>query len=116
MKFLRKTSERQEPPGREMTILKLLPRAALVGTLAPILLAVLARLVIDEGSAAEVAKQIRTVDIFCIAAVITVWTAVVTVGIGGFIVYVMKGPTYTADSYEVSHADRPGRHDRIRER
>lgn len=116
MKFLRKISERQVRPGREMTVLRLLPRAALLGTLAPIAVAVLARLVIDEGSAAEVAKRVRTVDIFCIAAAVTAWTAVATVGIGGFIVYVMKGPSYAADSYEISHADRPDRHDRSRER
>ncbi len=92
-----------------MAILRLLPRAALLGTATPILLAVLARLIINDGSAAEVAKQVRTVDIFCIAALVTVWTALVTVGIGSFIVYVMKGPSYAADSYEVSHADRPCR-------
>lgn len=114
MTFLRKTSERSVPPGREMALLRLLPRVALFGTAAPILIAMLARLVIDEGSAAQIAKQIRTVDIFCIAALVTVWTAVVTVGIGGFIVYVMKGPSYAADSYEVSHADRPGRPERDR--
>ena len=96
--------------------MRLLPRVALVGTAVPILLAVLARLVIDDGSAAEVAKQVRSVDIFCIAALVTVWTAVVTVGIGSFIVYVMKGPSYAADSYEVSHADRPGRPQRKRRR
>ena len=90
-----------------MRILKLLPRAAWIGTAVPIVIAVLARLVIDEGSSAEIAKQVRSVDIFCIASLITVWTAIVTVGIGSFVVFVMKGPAYGADSYEVSHADRP---------
>ena len=90
-----------------MRILKLLPRAAWIGTAVPIVIAALARLVIDEGSSAEIAKQVRSVDIFCIAALITVWTAIVTVGIGSFVVFVMKGPAYGADSYEVSHADRP---------
>lgn len=90
-----------------MRILRLLPRAAWIGTVLPILIAVLARLVIDEGSSAEIAKRVRSVDIFCIAALVTTWTAIVTVGIGSIIVFVMKGPGYAADSYEVSHADRP---------
>lgn len=90
-----------------MRILRWLPRAAWIGTALPILVAVLARLVIDEGSSAEIAKQVRSVDIFCIAALITTWTAIVTVGIGSFVVFIMKGPGYGADSYEVSHADRP---------
>jgi hypothetical protein len=107
MSFLRKLSPRPEPPGHEIAILRMLPRLALVGTAVPILIAGLARLVIDEGSVAEIAKQVRSVDIFCIAALITIWTAIVTVGIGSFVVFVMKGPAYGADSYEVSHADRP---------
>ena len=107
MNFLRKISPRSEPPGLEMRILRLLPRAAWIGTALPILVAVLARLVLDGGSSAELAKQVRSVDIFCIAALVTIWTAIVTVGIGSFVVFVMKGPAYGADSYEISHADRP---------
>ncbi len=109
MKFLNKVYGRVEPPGMEMKILKLLPKVAAVGTAIPVLLAVLARLVIDEGAAAEIAKQVRSVDIFCIASVITVWTAVLTVAIGCIVVFIMKGPAYAADSYEVSHSDRPRR-------
>ena len=112
MNFLRKIGQRAEPPGLEKRILKLLPRVAWIGTAVPILVAVLARLVIDEGSSAEIAKQIRSVDIFCIAALVTIWTAIVTVAIGSFVVFVMKGPAYGADSYEVSHADRPKRRDK----
>ena len=107
MKFLKKVHGRVEPPGLEMTILRQLPRVAAIGTSVPILLAVLARLVINEGAAAEIAKQIRSVDIFCIASVITIWTAILTVGIGCVVVFIMKGPAYAADSYKVSHSDRP---------
>lgn len=109
MKFLRKISSRPEPAGLEMSILKLLPRVAWIGTALPVLVAVFARLVLDDGSSAEIAKQVRSVDIFCIAALITIWSAIVTVGIGSFVVFVMKGPAYGADSYEISHADRPKR-------
>ena len=109
MRFLRKVHGRVEPPGLEREILRRLPKAALVGTLLPLGVAILARLVIDEGSAAEIAKQVRSVDIFCIASLITIWTAILTVSIGCIVVSIMKGPAYAADSYEVSHADRPAR-------
>ena len=111
MKFLKKVYGRVEPPGMEMKILKLLPKVALVGTAVPALLAVLARLVINDGAAAEIAKQVRSVDIFCIASLITVWTAILTVAIGCVVVCIMKGPAYAADSYDVSHSDRPRRRD-----
>jgi len=111
MKFLKKVYGRVEPPGMEMKILKLLPTVALVGTAVPILLAVIARLVINDGAAAEIAKQVRSVDIFCIASLITVWTAIVTIAIGCIVVFIMKGPAYAADSYDVSHSDRPRRRD-----
>lgn len=107
MKFLKKITGRVEPPGLEWKILKLLPRVALLGTALPIVVALLARVLIDDGGSAEFAKQIRSVDIFCIAALITIWIAIVTVGIGNFVVFIMKGPSYGADSYPVSHADRP---------
>ena len=107
MRFLRKVGGRVAPPGLEQQILRKLPRMALVATAIPLLLAVLARLTIDDGTAAEIAKQIKSVDIFCIASLITIWTAVLTVGIGCVVVYIMKGPAYAADSYEVSHSDRP---------
>jgi hypothetical protein len=109
MPFLKKLGRRVEPPGLEWKILKMLPRAWLIGTALPVLVAVLARVIIDDGNAAEVAKQLRSIDIFCIAALITIWTAIVTVGIGSFVVFVMKGPAYGADSYPISHADRPRR-------
>ena len=65
----------------------------------------------DVEVAAEIAKQVRSVDIFCIASLITVWTAIFTVAIGCIVVFIMKGPAYAADSYDVSHSDRPRRRD-----
>ena len=107
MRFLRRVHGRVAPPGLERQILRQLPRVALVGTLLPLCLSLFARLLIDEGSAAEIAKQVRSVDIFAIASLITIWTGILTVGIGSIVVFIMKGPAYAADSYEVSHADRP---------
>ncbi len=114
MRFLKKVHGRVEPPGLEREILRRLPKALLIGTLLPLSVAILARLVVDDGSAAEIAKQIRSVDIFCIASLITIWTAIFTVGIGSVVVFIMKGPAYAADSYEVSHADRPRSRKRAR--
>ena len=111
MRFLKKVYGRVEPPGLEWAILRKLPMVAVVGTTIPVLLAVLARLVINDGSTAEIAKQVRSVDIFCIASLITVWTAILTVAIGCIVVFIMKGPAYAADSYDVSHSDKPRRRD-----
>jgi hypothetical protein len=46
-------------------------------------------------------------NIVVIAVLIFHWTMVVTVGIGCVIVMVMKGPSYHADSYPISHSDAP---------
>lgn len=108
MRLFRKVHGRVEPPGLEWKILSKLPRMALVATAIPLLLASLARITISDGTAGEIAKQIRSVDIFCIASLITIWTTVLTVGIGCIVVFIMKGPAYAADSYEVPHSDRPG--------
>jgi len=47
------------------------------------------------------------VDIIAIAMAVTVWTAVLTVAIGCFVVIMMKGPAYVADAYELEDSERP---------
>ena len=42
-----------------------------------------------------------------IGVAVFVWTAVLTVGIACIIIWLMKGPAYVADGYEVSHSDKP---------
>jgi hypothetical protein len=42
-----------------------------------------------------------------IGLVISIWSLVLTVTIGCVIVWLMKGPAYVADGYEVSHSDAP---------
>ena len=108
MSLLKKVHERKVPPGLEVEILRRLPRITLVGSLAFAALAVLVRLLPAEPGV-DVAKHIKTVDIFAIASSITFLTAVFTVAIGAVIVHIMKGPAYVADSYPVAHADRPKR-------
>jgi len=90
-------------------VLRLMPTVCLAGTLLPALMAFAARFLIVEGSAAELARHIQLFDFVMIGLVIFVWTLVVTVMIGCVIVWLMKGPAYVADGFEVSHSDTPKR-------
>ena len=91
----------EAPPGMEWQILRKIPGLLLAATIAPLLVAWGARLWLAD------AKQIMSIDIFCFAIAVTMWTALLTIAIGCVVVHIMKGPAYAADSYEVSHADRP---------
>ena len=63
--------------------------------------------ILPPDPAADIAKQVRSVDIFAIAAEISLLTLVFTVAIGCVVVHIMKGPAYVADSLPVEHSDRP---------
>jgi len=104
---IRKVSDRREPPGLERIILRKLPLWWLGSTLVPALVAVLNRWLPREGSELDIAKQVFIVDTLCVGTVFTLWTAVFTTAIGCYVVVVMKGPHYQADSYPVEHANRP---------
>ena len=97
---------RRVPPGLEWRILRKLPHITLVGALIPVALAVLVRVLPPEPGI-DVAKHIKTVDIFAIATAITFFTAVLTVAIGCIVVFIMKGPAYVADAYPLQHSDHP---------
>jgi hypothetical protein len=106
MKLFNRLHGRRVPPGLEWAILKKLPHITLAGLSLPAALAVLVR-VLPVSAGVDVAKHVKTVDIFAIAAAITFLTAVLTVAIGCIVVYIMKGPAYVADAYPLQHADRP---------
>ena len=106
MELFHKLHGRKTPHGLEIRILRRLPRIALVGSLLPIALSILVRIFPSEPGI-DLAKHIKSVDIFAIATEITFLTAVFTVAIGCVVVYVMKGPAYVADAYPVEHADHP---------
>lgn len=106
MNWLKKEYGRRTPPGRELQILRKLPIITFVGTLAILSMPVIVRLWPAQPDV-DVAKHVRSVDIFAIATEITLLVAVVTVAIGCVVVHIMKGPAYVADSLEVSHSDRP---------
>jgi hypothetical protein len=108
VKWLRKLpGSRREAPGLEWRILKKLPAALLLGTLVPLVMALSNRLLPPDGTAVEIAKHVKTVDIMAIATVATLWTAALTVAIGCVVVVVMKGPAYVADAYELEDSERP---------
>ena len=106
MNLFNKLHGRREPPGLEWQILTKLPKVTLVGLMIPVALAILVRMLPPEPGV-NIAKHIKSVDIFAIASAITFFTAVFTVAIGCIIVYIMKGPAYVADAYPLQHSDRP---------
>ena len=106
MNWLTKLHGRKTPPGLEVQILRKLPLMTLVSTLAVLALPVIARMW-PEQPGVNAAKHIRSVDIFAIAAEVTLITAVFTVAIGCVVVHIMKGPAYVADSLKVEHSDHP---------
>lgn len=106
MNLFTKLHGRRIPPGLEWQILRKLPHITLAGSLIPVVLAALVRLLPPEQGV-DMAKHIKTVDIFAIATAVTFFTAVLTVAIGCVVVYVMKGPAYVADAYPLQHSDHP---------
>ena len=95
------------PAGLERKILQRLPRITWVGTLLFGALALAARALPWTGNEADIWARIHTIDIYLISLVILHWTVVLTVGIGAFIVMVMKGPAYVADAYPLVESEHP---------
>ena len=95
------------PYGFEWRLLRLMPTVLLAGTLLPALMALAGRFFITASNAAELARHVQLFDYVMIGLVIFIWTAALTVTIGCVIVWLMKGPAYVADGFEVSHSDLP---------
>jgi len=108
MNWLRKLPGFQQTPyGLEWRILRLMPSVGLAGTVLPGLVSLAARFLMSGDNAAELARRIQLLDFLMIGLVIFIWTLVLTVTIGCVIVWLMKGPAYVADGFEVSHSDKP---------
>ncbi|MEM9402233.1 MAG: hypothetical protein AAGA44_06985 [Pseudomonadota bacterium] len=101
-----KLHERRSPPGLEARLLRRIPLITLMGSLLPLALAALVR-VLPVEPGIDAAKHIKTVDIFAIATELTFLTAMLTIAIGCIVVHIMKGPAYTWDAYPVEHSDKP---------
>ena len=109
VKYLRKLPNSvREAPGLEWTVMKKLPLALGLGTLFPLVMSLANRFFPPQGAASQIAKHITSVDILAIPTAVTVWTAVLTVAIGCFVVMMMKGHAYVADAYELEDSERPG--------
>ena len=106
MKYFKRLHDRCEPPGLERVILRRLPAALLIGTLIPVGLSLLVRL-LPSAQGVNPDKAVLSVDIFAFATAITFGIAVLTIAIGCVVVIIMKGPGYVADAYPVAHANTP---------
>lgn len=95
------------PAGMERVILRRMPKAFLLSALLPAMAALAARWFDWSGTEAAVAASIQMVDIVAIGVVLLLWTLLLTLAIGAFIVMVMKGPAYVADAYPLVESDRP---------
>lgn len=100
---------RKTPPGMEATILRRMPLIFVATTLITASLSLLVRLFPGQDTGLAASKHIETVDIFVIATVATLWTALFTVTIGCVLVHIMKGPAYVADAYPLDSRDSPAR-------
>ena len=108
MNWLRKLpGYRRTPYGLEWRLLRLVPGLCLAGTVLPALMSLAARVLMSAASAAELARRVQLFDFVMLGAALLVWTLGVTVAIGCVVVWIMKGPAYVADGFEVSHSDAP---------
>lgn len=97
------------PYGREWVWLRRIPLLGLAATVVPALMSLAARFFMTAGSEVELARRIQQFDFVMIGLAIFVWTLVLTVAVGCVVVWLMKGPAFVADAYEVSHSDAPKR-------
>lgn len=93
--------------GLEWRILKQIPLAFLLSGLMIYLTTQFAHWFFNPENPVEKLKQAEFIDIIAISSLITIWTAIFTVAIGAFVVYIMKGPVYTADSLELIDSEEP---------
>lgn len=92
---------RRSPAGLEWRLLRQAPRIAVVGTLAPILVANVVWLAADAPDA-----KLATSLAIAVAGVLALhWTVVFTGALACVIVMVAKGPAYVADAYELPDFD-----------
>lgn len=115
MKFLNKEPHpRRVDSNTERKILKKIPLALLLGTLIPLLAVALMHGYFQhypsDSLHAFSYNQESVTELFfymMLGLIIFYWTMVLTVALGCVIMIIMKGPVYTADSYQLSHKDKP---------
>lgn len=108
MKWLQKVPHSpRAASGMEWKLWRKLPWIALLGTALPLVALLVLHMLTNSDSSPSQARWLQMADFIVGAVLIFHWTMVATVAIGCVIVMVMKGPSYQADSYPVSHSDRP---------
>ncbi len=85
---------KRSPSGLEWRVLKKLPLILLLGTIIPALF--LLMLHYTEWLDPSLTDRITMMTI---GAIVLHWTIMMTIGIGAFIVMIMKGPANVADPY-----------------
>ena len=94
----------RSPPGWEWRLWRRLPALALWGTVPPL---ALAGWLIGWPEAWLGTRQALWLAYVLIGVVVLHWTLLLTVGIGCWIVRLMKGPAYVADAYPMQERDVP---------
>jgi|GEM_PF-182451 len=95
-------------PGLERYILRRIPIALPVGAAVVLTPSALLRLGSWDMHPQELDALIARVDMLALGMLLLYWNLMVAIAWGAFIVMVMKGPTYVADSYPLVDADSPG--------
>ena len=91
----------RSPAGLEQQIWRRLPAILLCGTLLPLLLAGLNRVLAATLAPGRTEAALQLWDYTMWGVVVLHWSLVLTLGIGCLIVRVMKGPAYVADAYQL---------------
>lgn len=94
-------------PGLEWAVWRRLPAILLVGTALPLMAAGLSWWLSEDVAAGGRDPGALRFEFVMLGVVMLHWTLVLTVAIGCAIVLLMKGPTYTADSYPMPDSDEP---------
>ncbi len=97
------------PAGLEWRLVRKLPKLALLGLLALLVLWGIVHAWHFDGDPQDIERKLRTFNYMLIGAAIFHITMVITAALGCLIVMIMKGPQYTSDSYPVEDAERPSR-------
>ncbi|PLC53573.1 hypothetical protein CR155_12150 [Pollutimonas nitritireducens] len=97
------------PPGLERVILRRMPRAFAIGTVALGLPSLTVRLAQWIAGGDEWAVLVSAIDICALSVFFLYWQICLFLTLSAFIVMVMKGPAYVADAYPLQDAETPGR-------
>lgn len=106
------SSRRSAPAGIEEHLWRALPRYTLAVTVVPLLAALGARW-LHGRPLTDWDGPLLLGDMLAIGTVIFLWTMMVTLACGCWVVRVMKGPRRVADSYPMPDPDQPGARPRV---